>query len=100
MIDLNAEEPLTLREAARLPFLKRNGRAPHFSQLYRWAKHGLRGIKLETATLPAGMVTTREAVLRFIQRLTNPLANPETRTPTQRQRAIERVDRELREAGI
>src|SRR3712207_5845166 len=100
MIDLETEEPLKLREAARLPFLKRHGRVPHLATLYRWATAGVRGVRLETVQIGGSRCTTRAALLRFLDRLTNPRAEPGRRTPSQRQRAITQAEKELADAGM
>lgn len=94
MIDVTAEPPLTLREAARLPFLKRNGRAPHVATLYRWMKPGLGGARLETVKVGGSCCTSEAALIRFFHRLTTgePLA---VRTPRHRNRDMDRAEREL-----
>jgi hypothetical protein len=97
MIDITSEKPLTLREAASLPFLQRYGRKPHISTIYRWTT-GLRGIRLETIVIGGSLRTTESAVIRFCHRL----SKHETafrRTPTQREREIDRSEKELDAAG-
>jgi hypothetical protein len=66
----NGDEPLTYAQAARERCLRRNGRGPHVSQIYRWATAGVDGVVLESArTGGRGRVTTRPAIFRFIARL-------------------------------
>lgn len=98
MIDLESECLLTLREACRLSCLQRNGRNPHISQMYRWSNAGLRGVQLETVQIGGTRCTSKEAVLRFILRLTGaPAANVSS---TARAASIRRAERELDQAGI
>ncbi|MDB5295719.1 MAG: hypothetical protein JWO31_1702 [Phycisphaerales bacterium] len=99
MIDLTSEDPITLRDATKLSFLRRNGRRPNLATLYRWSQIGLKGHTLECVQIGASRCTTREAVLRFIERLTNGTSGA-TVTTVQRRRAIARAERELREDGI
>ena len=99
MIDLTREEPLTFREATKLPFLRRNGRRPHIATLYRWQQRGINGIKLEFLQIASTKCTSKEAVLRFIERLS--AGTPSIpRCESQRHRAIERAEEELAESGI
>lgn len=49
---------------------KLNGRRLHRTAAYRYAKRGVRGVKLEVVQLPSGLCTSREAIQRFIERLT------------------------------
>ena len=97
MIDLTAEQPLTLREATRLPFLRRHGRAPNLATLYRWAQRGLANIRLETIQVGGSRCTSEAALLRFFDRLTTGDV-VERRTPFRRARDIEREEKELDEA--
>ncbi len=105
------ESVLTLSEAARaLPPL--DGKRPHSSTIWRWARKGLRGIKLEVRRIGGRFVTSREALERFSQRLAEiPLNDePPTRTPAnstsrgrtdkQRLKDIEAAERTLRDGGV
>jgi len=83
MVDLANEIPLTLRAAAKLPQLRRNGRAPHIASLYRWVMSGCRGIRLDSAIVAGTRCTTSEAVDRWIAALTA-AANGETTVPAPR----------------
>jgi hypothetical protein len=60
------DEPLSFAAAARLSCVRRDGKSPDASAIYRWAGKGLYGCRLETARVGGRMVTTRSAVLRFI----------------------------------
>lgn len=68
-INLQTEQILTLKEAAKtLPQLCR-GQSVHRSTLYRWINRGVRGIRLEALKVGRTLVTSREAVQRFAERL-------------------------------
>jgi len=96
-IDLTTETPISLKDAARHPLLKRDGRAVHISAIYRWIGQGIDGVKLETFRRPSGVATTREAIERFIRRLSGA---PEAQAPSARRQQIASANRQLEEAGI
>ena len=65
MIDLSAEIPISLREAAQQAPVP-----PHQSTLDRWWRRGVRGVRLETFLVGGRRFTTRAAMLRFIEATT------------------------------
>ena len=69
MIDITAERVLSLTQAARLLPRRRRGRKPSPSTLYRWAKRGLRGVRLETVRVGGTLCTSVEALNRFFAEL-------------------------------
>jgi hypothetical protein len=83
MIDLQSEIPLTFARAAVLRQLRRNGRPPATSTLWRWATGGCRGVRLDTVRVGGTLCTSEAAVLRFIARLNagSPRAPVPTATP-------------------
>lgn len=91
------EQKLTLTEAAR-----RVGVNP--STCWRWALNGVRGCKLETFSIGVQRFTTFEALERFIAGTTAAASNSPmpsvSRTPRQRDAAIERAEKELAAEGI
>lgn len=108
---LHDEEILTFSEAAKaLP--KINGRKPHASTLWRWARKGLFGIRLETRRVGSRFCTSRQALERFAAALAEvevqprkisvrpTVLKPKDRTDKQRARAIADAERRLREAGV
>ena len=103
MIDLAAEQALTLKAATKLPEMQRDGRRLHIATIYRWATRGCRGQVLETVIQGSARVTTREAIDRFFSRLSgeldSPEAEPQTRTPSRRQRDSARAEKSLAAAG-
>jgi hypothetical protein len=74
---------------------------PHLATVYRWFTKGVRGgIKLETVLVGGRRFTSREAVQRFVDRLSGDRGDAvQARTPKQRQRAAEAANQELAKAG-
>ena len=71
MIDVCNGPFISLREAAKLPELTRNGRKPHVASLYRWAgPGGVRGVRLPSWQIGGTRCTTAQAVREFIHELT------------------------------
>lgn len=59
---------ITLVQAAQtLP--KINGKKPCAVTVWRWARKGVRGVKLETEQIGGRLVTTAEAVERFLAKV-------------------------------
>jgi hypothetical protein len=109
VIDLGTEEVLSLSEAARaLPSV--HGKRLHPSTLWRWARKGIRGVRLDYARLGRSIVTTRAALADFATRLaaadTAPPAPTPPQSPRQRPRSearrtedVARAEARLRKAG-
>ncbi len=58
MIDLIAEQVVSLTEATiHLP-RRREGKRPHVATLYRWASHGIHGVRLETLRVGGTLCTS------------------------------------------
>jgi hypothetical protein len=103
-----SETTLSLSQAARIIPPYRLDRPVHPATLTRWILSGVRGpdgsrIRLEAIRRPSGWLTSREAVERFLTRLTpdldtEPALRPET--PGKRHRACEQAGRELEKLGI
>jgi hypothetical protein len=86
---LLTEAVVSLSQAARtLPSL-RAGRPTHPSTLWRWAHHGISTpvgvIRLETAHLAGRVVTSREAVTRFLTAVANARADAGPTPPSNNQ---------------
>jgi hypothetical protein len=100
------ETTLSLSQAAKLfpPF--RAGRPVHSATLCRWILRGARSpdgsvVRLEAVRRPAGWLTSKQAVQRFLDRLTPRLDSEEF--PTDRicrTDAASRADHELIRAGF
>lgn len=108
-IDFSKEDLLSLTDAARsLP--KVNGKRPHVTTVWRWARFGLNGVCLEYVRLGSRICTSTQALGRFANALaavdmpkpTQPshvaLTTPET--PAARSEAIERAKKILDDEGI
>jgi hypothetical protein len=97
---LEREAAISFSAATRLPELQKDGRKLHPSTLYRWSKAGVRGVVLETVVLGGTRCTTREAVRRFLHKLSCPIGTAPTPTPDQRQHRYESAERRLAASGI
>ena len=76
----------------------------NISTAWRFALHGVRGVKLETFSVGVKRFTTEESITRFIEACTaaanGESTTSEPRTPKQRERDIQQAERELDRAGI
>lgn len=91
MIDLSREQAVTLAEAVDLiP----GARKPHVRTIWRWAAKGLRGLRLESACIGGKRCTSKEAIARFIERLTES-RNEAVMPLTERQSPRHRRTRDL-----
>ncbi|TWU27541.1 DUF1580 domain-containing protein [Bythopirellula polymerisocia] len=95
MYDLFSEEPISLNQVA-----KEEGVNP--STPWRWYLSGVRGVKLETIVVGGRRFSTRPALRRFKERCTAAAngASTTVRTPHQRERDIERAEKELAKIGV
>jgi hypothetical protein len=91
MISFQDEDILTIKQAA-----KRLPTRPHISALYRWAKEGLHGIRLETLRVGGTMCTSTEALQRFFSAVTEATHEP---TLAERRRQQSAAERELAASG-
>ena len=70
---LAREAKISLGAAASLPELQIDGKAPNQTCLWRWAREGLhqdgRTVYLESIKIGGRLVTSREAVCRFLDAL-------------------------------
>jgi hypothetical protein len=97
-----AEEIRTITSATKLLPARRGDRPVHSSCLFRWAKHGLRGVRLETIRVGGTLCTSREALERFFARLAELDGRggdtTRTETPARRRREIAEASREAEAA--
>ncbi len=98
-IDIHTEGLLTAHTAARtLPT------RPHHSTIYRWFRRGSRGVRLESVMLGGTRYTSREALQRFAERVTAAADGESVESPNkttrERQRDIDRAERDLSEMGV
>lgn len=100
-IDLTKEKLISFREAVELLPRRRKGRKVHVATLYRWALHGLRGVRLETLQVGGSRATTIEALQRFFRRLEEqPKDGTSPRSFAKRIRDSERAVQELARDGM
>ena len=105
------ETLLGLSDAAKaVP--KIDGKRPHASTIWRWCRIGINGVSLEYARLGRRIVTSKEALMRFSERLAAADQRPDPRTlklqktrakstqERQRARAITRAEKRLEDDGI
>jgi hypothetical protein len=109
-IDIEQETLVSLGEAARaLPPV--NGRKPHISSLWRWARCGVRGVRLEYVRLGSKIATSKEALSRFVNALaaadepivsTQNTSSPQMKRPSPRVREqqIQQAEAALAKDGI
>jgi hypothetical protein len=96
-IDPLTEQTIPLAEAARrLPRL-RAGRPVSPTTLWRWAAHGLRGVRLEVVRVGGTTCTSVEALRRFFARLDG---TPVPTTAAQAGASPARVEAQLDAIGI
>lgn len=69
-----SEDVLTLTEA-RGEIAAATNRRPDKSTLVRWVNRGCYGTKLEAVRLGSQLLTSRQAITRFIERRTEATAN-------------------------
>jgi len=69
MIDSTSETVITLANVPDQLPRRRRGRRVHVSCVYRWSKLGCRGVVLETLQVGGTRCTSKEALQRFFERL-------------------------------
>jgi len=87
---------------------RRGGKRLHQSTPFRWAKHGVRGVRLETIRIAGSLCTSVEALQRFFEALSATdepalISAPQAdalRSSATRRRADAVADRELQELGL
>lgn len=106
-IDPLSEDLISFSTAARIPPARRRGRPCHVSTIHRWARHGCRSatgeiVRLESIRAGGCLATSRQAMRRFFQRLTDS-TQPQAeapRTVAERQRAAAKAEAELLREGV
>lgn len=74
MVNLHNEEVLTFSEAARI-VPRVNGNRVNRGTVSRWAKLGIRGVRLDSLRLGGRYVTSREALDRFLREVADQSEN-------------------------
>jgi hypothetical protein len=99
------ETIVSLADAAQELPRRRRGRKTHVSTLFRWTTSGCRGVRLESIQVGGTRCTSREALQRFFERLSQPVqagADAGGRSqpgPTVGRRTLAQRQRESAEAG-
>jgi hypothetical protein len=103
VIDTTSETLLTLAQAADDLPRRRKGRKTNISTLYRWSQAGCRGVVLETIQCGGTRCTSREALQRFFERLSQArqagAVGGGQSGPAVASRSVARRQRESAEAG-
>lgn len=101
MSDLFSEGLASLAEATKWKEWprRRAGKRPHISCLIRWVKDGVRGVKLEATKCGVTLCTSKPAVGRFLQRLSE-LDGLPTPKPSNPAKAEIEADAILEAAGV
>ena len=97
MIDINTEHLIPIRDLPRTLPPRRAGRRIHISAIYRWLKRGVRGVRLESVTLGGTTYTSKEALQRFAEGLSQ-TGPPNTETPSTsaiRRKQVEKAAHEV-----
>ena len=109
MIDAKNETLVALADVPPLLPKRRGGRPVSVSCVYRWSVgRGCRGIRLETTQVGGTRATSREAIQRFFDRLSQQSSanHPSTplpsakEMPNRRRDAIRGADRRCAAAGV
>ncbi len=100
MIDPNSETLLSLADAARLLPRRRGDKRPHVSCLYRWTTAGCKGVILESLQVGGTRCTSKEALARFFEALTNANLLRAQQIPTGRQRSAATAEEQLQAEGL
>jgi hypothetical protein len=105
-IDTNSEQLISLTDATKILPKRRAGKRPNVATLYRWAQIGMRGIRLEYSQIAGTKCTSREALQRFFDALTeqaesgrSPVPQP-AKLSALRRKQIEAAEKRLQAAGI
>jgi uncharacterized protein DUF1580 len=100
-IDTKIEGLISLAAAARLLPERRRGKRPHISCMYRWTTKGCRGVILESVMVGGTRCTSREALTRFISRLTNlQQSGPAPISTTARREHLDTIEQQLDTEGF
>jgi hypothetical protein len=100
VIDAKTEKLVAFKYARRWFPRRRRGKRPSLQTLYRYSGEGYRGIILETLQVAGTRCTTREAVARFIERISKLTRCPEQFPARSRQAAAKDIDQALKMEGF
>ena len=95
MIEIGAEELVSLRDVPKLLPAKADGKRIHISAVYRWVQRGIKGVRLEAIHIGGTSYTSREALQRFASPRGGVLAEKTVNYSALRRRQIEAAEKHL-----
>ncbi len=95
MIDVMAEQLRTFAQASKLLPDR-----PNVSTFWRWHRHGVKGVQLETVVIGGRRYTSVEALQRFVVRLSSVEGKTDAGTGQALGLQTDGVDQQLDEAGL
>jgi len=98
-IDAHTEQVISLADATHFLPKRRSGKRTNVATIYRWTKRGCRGIVLESIQVGGTRCSSREALQRFYDRLSEPLMPVSSPSVDQNRRQTE-AEQELDAEGI
>lgn len=98
-IDPLSDELLTLPQAAALFPRRRAGSKVSTTTLWRWYKHGSRGVLLEVARVGGSVYTTRDAIREFVAARSAAGGSPVPQAPSPSKRS-KRAMKQLEQLGL
>ena len=100
MIDVRTERAYALKYVRSLFPRRRRGKRPSLPTLYRYASAGYRGVVLETVQVGGTRCTSKEAVARFIERMSGQTPDPHRASADVQRRDARPLDQDLENAGF
>jgi hypothetical protein len=100
VIDLTKERLFALKYARRWFPRRRRGKRPALATIYRYANEGYHGVVLEFVQVAGTRCTSKEAVVRFIERISNLSPRPEGASLPSRPKTARQIDQALEETGF
>ena len=97
MIDITSEELIPFRELPDYLPKQPSGKKLHLSACYRWKKQGVQGVRLETVFIAGCSYSSKQALNRFWQRVTE--ARDGKPSVCEAKRSSVTSDQELQKAG-
>ncbi|WP_404309460.1 DUF1580 domain-containing protein [Neorhodopirellula lusitana] len=68
-MDILTEDLVTLPQAAKGIPCPAGSRPPHYTTVYRWTKTGIGGERLESIRVGSQLLTSTQAMSRFLERI-------------------------------
>src|SRR5687768_13872166 len=101
MINMRTENLIAWPKVNRHPLLRaRGGKCLHPTTVERWRSRGLRGVVLESIKIGGARFTSEEAIVRFVERLSDSSLGADAPRPSDIAHAHEQAEGALAAAGI